>query len=116
MIPLLLLGGLLAGAAVVVAVTFWDKIKQFLKSAFEKVKQVISATIVGVAAFVESNNWREGVKAFYKFYSKDKNGMWQETVTTKTIAAEDVPENIRRKGEITNMPVDISQTLELELA
>lgn len=116
MIPLVLLGGFLAGAAVVAAVTFWDQIKQFLKSAFDKVKKVISAAIVGVAAFVESGNWRDGIKAMYKFYSKDKAGMWQETITTKTISPEEVPEHIRQKLERSNQPVDISNELELELA
>lgn len=115
-IPLLLLGGFLAGAVVVVAVTFWDQIKKYLKLAFEKVKQIISAAIVGVAAYVQSGNWREGIKAAYKFYSKDKNGMWQETVTTKTISPEEVPEHIRRKLETTSQPIDISQELQLELA
>ena len=60
-------------------------------------------------------NWREGIKAAYKFYSKDTNGMWQETVTTRTISAEQVPESIRRKLDATTKPIDISEELELEL-
>lgn len=116
MIPLLILGGFLAGAAIAVAVTFWDQIKKYLKLAFDKVKEVVAAAIVGVAAYVQSGNWREGIKAAYKFYSKDKNGMWQETVTTKTISPEEVPEHIRRKLDATDQPVDISRDLQLELA
>ena len=49
------------------------------------------------------------------FYSKDTNGMWQETVTTRTISAEQVPESIRRKLDATTKPIDISEELELEL-
>jgi hypothetical protein len=115
MIPILLLGALLAAGAAVVAITFWDQIKEFLKLAFEKVKRMISATIVGVTTYVQSGNWREGIKAAYKFYSKDTNGMWQETVTTRTISAEQVPESIRRKLDATTKPIDISEELELEL-
>lgn len=115
MIPILLLGGLLAAGAVAIAITFWDQIKEFLKLAFQKVKKIISAAIIGVATYVQSGNWREGIKAAYKFYSKDKNGMWQETVTTRTISPEEVPEHIRRKLEATTKPIDISEELELEL-
>lgn len=113
MIPLLLLGGIIFGLAV--AVTFWDQIKKYLGIALKKVKELVTAAIVGVAAYVQTGNWREGIKAAYKFYSKNKNGQWQETVTTKTITAEEVPEHIRRKLEATSQPIDISEELELEL-
>ncbi|QCP47886.1 hypothetical protein FAZ95_01015 [Trinickia violacea] len=115
MIPFLLLGGLLAGA-VIVAVSFWDQIKKYLQLAAEKVKQIISAAIVGVAAYVQSGDWREGIRVAYKFYSKDKAGQWQETVTTKTITADELPEHIRRKLEQTEKEIDISEELKLELA
>lgn len=115
MIPLLLLGGLLAGAAIAVAVTFWDQIKKFLHLAFNKVKKVLSAAIVGVATYIETENWRESMRVAYKFYSKDEIGRWQETVTTKTISPEEVPENIRKKLERANGPIDISKELELSL-
>ncbi len=114
MIPLILLGGLLIGATVI-AVTFWDQIKKYLGLAYKKLKEILAAAIVGVAAYVQTNNWREGIKAFYKFYSKDTAGQWQETMTTKTITAEEVPEHIRRKLEASNRAIDISEELELEL-
>lgn len=114
MIPLLLLGGLLAGAFVV-AITFWDQIKKYLSLSLKKVKEVVEATIVGVAAYVQTKNWREGIKAAYKFYSKNIEGQWQETLTTKTIAADEVPEHIRRKLEASSQAIDISEELELEL-
>lgn len=115
MIPLLLLGGLLAGAAVL-AVTFWDEIKQFLKAAYERVKKVVSAAIVGVVTYVQTKNIYEGIKAAYKFYSKNERGQWQEHVVTKTLEASEVPEHIREKLERTNKPIDISKELELELS
>jgi len=115
MIPLILLGGLLLTTTVVLAVTFWDQIKKYLGIAYKKVKEVLGAAIVGVAAYVQTNNWREGIKAAYKFYSKDKNGQWQETLTTKTITAEEVHEHIRRKLESSTRAIDISEELEMEL-
>lgn len=115
MIPLILLGGLLAGAAIAVAVTFWDQIKKFLQLAFNKVKKVLSAAIIGVATYIETADWRESIKVAYKFYSKDEIGRWQETITTKTISPEEVPENIRRKLEGAHGPIDVSSELELAL-
>jgi ABC-type proline/glycine betaine transport system permease subunit len=115
MIPLLLLGGLLAAGAAIVAVTFWDQIKKYLQMALTKVKQVLSAAIVGVAAYVQSGDWREGIRAAYKFYSKDEKGMWQETVTTKTITADEVPERIRKMMERGHDEIDITDELKLEL-
>lgn len=113
MIPIFLLGGLLLAG--VVAVAFWDQIKKYLNLAFERVKKVITAAIVGVAAYVQTGNWREGIKAAYKFYSKNERGMWQESVVTKEITAEELPDHIRKKLEKTTAPVDISNELELEL-
>jgi hypothetical protein len=64
---------------------------------------------------VQTQNWREGIKAAYKFYSKNLEGQWQETLTTKTITAEEVPEHIRRKLEASSQAIDISDELELQL-
>lgn len=114
MIPFILLGAALLGGAVL-AITFWDQIKKYLAMAVKKVKEVIQAAIVGVAAYVQTNNWREGIKAAYKFYSKNTAGQWQETVTTKVITPEEIPEHIRKKLELTNKPIEISDELEMEL-
>ena len=114
MIPLLILAGLaIAGTAV--AITFWDQIKKYLALAFDKVKKIINASIIGAMAYVQTGNWRKGIKAAYKFYSKNAEGQWQETVTTKTITADEVPAHIRKKLEATTQPIDISDELELEL-
>lgn len=116
MIPLILLGGLLFGAAAVVAVTFWDEIKQFLKVAYEKVKKIINAAIAGVAAYAQSGSLIDGIRVAYKFYSKDAAGKWQESVVTKTVNDNEVPEHIRRKLDQSTGPVDISNDLELQLS
>ena len=114
MIPLLILAGLaIAGTAV--EITFWDQIKKYLAVAFDKVKKSINASIIGAMAYDQTGNWREGIKAAYKCYSKNAEGQWQETVTTKTITADEVPAHIRKKLEATTQPIDISDELELEL-
>lgn len=116
MIPILLVIGLLTAGAVVAAVTFWDQIKKFLGLALKKVKEIIGATIIGVATYIQTDNWREGFKAFYKFYSQNTKGQWQETITTKTISADEVPDHIKKKCEKTTDQVDISEELQLELS
>ena len=113
MIPILLIGGL--GLLAAVAITFWDQIKKFLGLALEKVKKVVRAAIVGVAAYVQTRDWREGLKAAYKFYSKNENVKWQESVVTKEISVDEWPAHIRAKVERSSNHIDISEELELEL-
>lgn len=118
MIPFILLGAaLFAGAVVVTA--FWDKIKSFLEASVKHVRQVVKATIVGLTAYVKTQNIAAGVyaglQALNKFYSKNENQQWEETITTRTISESDVPEHIRRKLESTRGPVDISEDIAKEL-
>lgn len=54
-----------------------------------------------MAAYVQTGNWREGIKVAYKFYSKTKEE-WQESAVTKEITAEELPEHIRKKLEKTD--------------
>lgn len=115
MIPILLLGGLILGLGAL-TITFWDQIKKYLSLALEQVKKIIRATIVGVAAYVQTRDWRQGIKAAYKFYSKNENGKWQESVVTKEISVEELPPSVRAKLEKTEKPIDISNELELELS
>ena len=56
-----------------------------------------------------------GLQALNKFYSKNENQQWEETITTRTISESDVPEHIRRKLESTRGPVDISEDIAKEL-
>lgn len=116
MIPIFIIGALLVGGAVV-AVTFWDQIKKYLSKALEKVKEILNAAIVGFTAYVKSGlNWMEGLKAAYKFYSRNNQGQWQETVITKTISVEDLPESIKKKlAKSQGKQVEITEELELEL-
>ena len=118
MIPIILLGAaLFAGAVVVTA--FWDKIKSFLEASVKHVRQVVKATIVGLTAYVKTQNIAAGIaaglQALNKFYSKNENQQWEETITTRTISESDVPEHIRRKLESTRGPVDISEDIAKEL-
>lgn len=118
MIPFILLGAALFAGAVVVS-AFWDSIKNFLEASVKHVRQVIKATIVGLTAYIKTQNIVAGVaaglQALNKFYSKNEDQQWEETVTTRTISASEVPEHIRRKLEATQKPVDISEDIAKEL-
>ncbi|WP_226455747.1 hypothetical protein [Pseudomonas sp. AF03-9] len=118
MIPFILLGAALFAGAVV-ASAFWDKIKNFLEASVKHVRQIVKATIVGLTAYIKTQNVVAGIaaglQALNKFYSKNEDQQWEETVTTRTIPASDVPEHIRRKLESTQAPVDISEDIAKEL-
>lgn len=114
MIPFVIIAAVaLAG---IVVVTFWDEIKKYLGVAIKKVKQVLPAAIVGFTTFLQTLDVRESFKAAYKFYSKDKNDKWHETVVTKEISESEVPAEIRLRAERANgKAIDISDELALEL-
>ncbi|MBX8496860.1 hypothetical protein [Pseudomonas cichorii] len=118
MIQFILLGAaLFAGAVMVTA--FWDSIKNFLEDSVRHVRQVVKATIVGLTAYIKTKDVVAGIsaglQALNKFYSKNDNQQWEETITTRTISEQDVPEHIRRKLEGTKEAVDISDDIAKEL-
>ncbi|SHJ68816.1 hypothetical protein [Pseudomonas luteola] len=119
MIPIILLGAALLATTAVVASVFWDDIKKFLKAAIEHVRRIIKATIVGLTAYIKTKDISAGIQAglqaLNKFYSKNENEQWEETVVTRQISSSEVPEHIRKKLERTQAPVDISDDVAKEL-
>ncbi len=120
MIPIIaaLAIGAIAGAVIV---SFWDEIKQALKSAITKVKEHLRklshAAIVGFTTYLKTRNIISAVTSAFKFYSKDKAGQYHETTVTKQISESELPEAIRRKvDQNRGQEVDISKELELELS
>lgn len=100
----------------IVVLTFWDEIKKYLGMAIKKVKKLIPAAIVGFTTFLQTLDVNQSFKAAYKFYSKDKDNKWHETVVTKEISESEVPEAIRLRAENANgRAIDISEELALEL-
>lgn len=120
MIPILV--ALAVGAAVgAVVVTFWDEIKKILKVAYKKVEEQIvkltKAALIGFTTYVKGGTALDGVKAAFKFYSKDAKGQFQETTVTKTISESELPPEIRAKLENNNGNLtDISKEMELALS
>lgn len=119
MLPVILVVGLAAAGIGVAAavVTFWDEIKSFLKSAYQKLKKAISAAIVGFSTYLKTGKIFDSIQAAYKFYHKNDKNQWQETIVTRAISESEVPEHIRAK--LDKLPaeseLDISNELELEL-
>lgn len=119
MIPII--AALAIGAIVgAVIVSFWDEIKQALKSAITKVKENLRklshAAIVGFTTYLKTRNISSAVMSAFKFYSKDKAGQYHETTVTKQISESELPDNIRQKLEWSQgQEIDISDELALEL-
>lgn len=115
MIPFLVAGALIAG--VVVVSVFWKEIKSFIQASIERIKShLIPSLIVGFKTYLETgNSTLATLKALQKFFSKNERGNWQETVVTREISPNEIPEDIRRKLERTNSPVDITDEVQSEL-
>lgn len=114
MIPLLAIGA--AALVGIVVLTFWDEIKKYLGMAIQKIKKMMPVAVVGFTTFLQTLDLAESFKAAYKFYSKDKNDKWLETVVTKEISESEVPEEIRLRAENANgRAIDITEELSLQL-
>lgn len=108
---LLLGAGLLLGGSLLTR--FWNDIIEWLKRAVDKVAEVIVGVVYGCTVFIKK--LLEGVQEISKHYSKRNDGKWEETVVTKQISEDQVPEEIRRKA-VYNKEVEVTKELELKLA
>ena len=106
---LLLTVGVIAGIGIVA--TFWNDMVDFLKSAIEKVKNLISGVVYGFKVFIKK--LAEGVKEISRHYSKVEQH-WEETTITRTISENYVPPEILKRAESSN-EVDITDELEMQL-
>ena len=115
MIPFLLAGVLIAG--VFVATAFWKEIKSFIQASIERIKtHLIPSMIVGFKTYLQTGNALYATaKALQKFFSKNERGQWQETIMTRNVPANEIPEDIRRKVENNRGPVDITDEVQAEL-
>jgi len=117
MIPILLFAGIAFVAGVALA-AFWKDLIPWLKKAAEKVSEVIkklaSAILVGVKVYIQKTNGI--IKRVAKYYSQDKETKrWSEHVATQEISEDEVPEDIRRMGDISAAPIDISDKVEKQM-
>lgn len=112
MIPLLALGGLLLGGALIA--TFWKEIISWIQRAAAKVRERIGHVVYGVRVFVKKMS--EAVKEISKHYSKSEAGQWNETIVTREVPESEIPKDILQKANRSSGEVDISNELELKLS
>lgn len=110
----MILSALIAGAAIIAGASllaaFWNDITAWLKRAFQKVKEVVQAVVLGTKIFIKKMG--EAFKEISKHYSK-KGVKWQETIVTKEISASEVPDEIKAKAGY--FETDITEEYELAL-
>ena len=122
MIPYLIAGAaLLIGVGVVIG-AFWNDIKKFVIESFDRIKEIlIPASIVGFKTFLQEGNlakalYQAGQVAIQKFYSRSANGQWQETVLTRAVSSQDIPQDIKLQIQNTHgREMEISQQIAQEL-
>ena len=114
MILTALLLGVAVGALVAV---FWKDIVGWLQRAAEAVKKAIGKIANGVTVAVKKVYY--GMKELSRHYTKTGT-QWQETIVSRVISENDVPENIRKRAEMqeeADITDDLNEQLnELELA
>ena len=106
---LLFAAGVIAGAGILA--TFWNDIRNFLKSAVEKVRSIVSGVVYGCKVFIKKLS--EGVKEISRHSSKVEQH-WEETTVTRTVPESEVPPEILKRAESSN-EVDVTDELEMQL-
>lgn len=105
----------LAGAAIIgvgLVAIFWNSIKDWLLRAAQKVNEIISGIVYGAKVFIRKLS--EGYKEISKHYSKNGT-QWEETIVTRTVSPEDVPDDIKEKASMYE-DCDITHEMELHIA
>lgn len=116
MIPLLAVAGIALVAGVALS-AFWTTIRDFIKDSVEKIKTVlIPALIVGFRTYLETGSYvAAATKAMQKFYSKNQEGKWQETIVTRIVSENEIPADILKKAKNSQSPLDITEQVQQEL-
>lgn len=113
----MILTTLLFGATLLIAggilKEFWEDIFNWLKRAVDKVTEVIVGVVYGCTIFIKK--LLDGAQEISKHYSKNNDEKWEETVVTRQISEDQVPQEIRKKA-VYNKEVDFTKELELKLA
>lgn len=114
MIPLLLLGAA-ALTATVVLVAFWKEIKQFIQRVWEKLPPIIKQQLQGAKVFIQ--RIARVVKNLFYYYSYNKESQkWTETVVSREVDPNSIPEDIMKKMQQGNTEkVDISDEYEQQM-
>ncbi len=111
MIPIaILIGAAIFGFGLVAK--FWKEILSWLKRSYEKLKSIVNGVIKGSKIFIRK--LYEGYQELAKYYSKNRLGQWEETVVTRRVNENEVPEDIREMAE-TGRETDITEEMEYAL-
>lgn len=110
----MILTGLLlaAGAAVAVGVAaiFWDDLRDWLVEGLNFLMQTIKGIVHGVKVFVKKvyKTYQQISKTYYQ----DEKKKWHETIKTREIPENEVPEEIRVKAQADNREYDVTSQFE----
>lgn len=114
-IGLWLLTGVAVGAAVVL---FWDEIRSFFIESFQSLPRDIQRDLQGVvvvAKAIDKVMTRTSLR-YYSYNAMTQN--WSETIDTKAIRADEVPDHIRnrlRYGDEIDITNEVARELKLHL-
>lgn len=112
MIPLLLLGALFVGGAVVL-VAFWEEIKKWMANVWETLPDSVKKNLQGVKAFVEKI--AKTVSNIINYYSYNKKTQkWTETSVSREVDPSEIPKDILAKMQ-GKSKVDISDEFKEQL-
>lgn len=106
----------LAGATVGVAVAvFWQEIREFFIASFKKLPTEIQRDLQGVVALARAID--NIMMTTFKYYSYNQmTQSWNETINTRNINANDVPEHIKMRAQANQgQDIDITQDVAKEL-
>lgn len=111
MIPIIwLIAAVTAGVAGVTIAVYWKDIVAWMKHTLENIPKSIKENLQGFTAFVKKLD--DTINNLVYFYSYDKdNKKWTETVVSREVDPNDVPEEILNKVR-TEKKVDISEKLQ----
>lgn len=119
-IPFLIIG-IAALATVTVIGAFWEEIKEFLIKATNYFKEnILPALIIGFKTFIQSGNINTAiVRLIEKCFHRDEKGLINETVITREVSLDELPEDIRAaiersNGKEVDITQQVSEVLELE--
>ncbi len=112
MIPVIILAGAVALGAVVLA-KFWKEINEWISRIWKKLPPHVKEHLQGAKAFLE--RVEATVKNVFYYYSyNNETEKWTETVVSRQVDPESIPQDIREKmRERNNLEItdDVKQML-----
>lgn len=113
---MLLTGVILLGIIVAGVHIFWEEIHGWLKRCINKLKEILGEEyeVRGSNVFIKNMKEMNKFKQMSKNYSQDIVGRWKETIISKEINKEEIPDELIVKV-VNEDEVDITDDLEGKL-